>query len=82
MVTAPVLLLRGRQTALSSFIADATQYIASHVPDSHVRELPGVGHFAPVIEPELVAMELVQFFESVGHDSVRQPAAASRRRES
>ena len=82
MVTAPVLLLRGRQTALSSFIADATQYIASHVPDSHVRELPGVGHFAPVIEPELVAMELVQFFESVGHDSVRQPAVASRRRES
>lgn len=31
--------------------------------------MPGVGHFAPVLEPEAVADELITFFESV-----RQPA--------
>jgi hypothetical protein len=34
-----------------------------------VRELPGVGHFAPLIAPEAIAAELVAFFESA-----RQPA--------
>ncbi|MGI8829611.1 MAG: alpha/beta fold hydrolase [Candidatus Limnocylindria bacterium] len=65
MVTAPVLLLRGQQTALGTWFADATQHIAQHVADPHVRELPGVGHFAPVIAPEPIAMELIRFFESV-----------------
>ena len=31
--------------------------------------MPGVGHFAPLLEPEAVADELITFFESV-----RQPA--------
>lgn len=77
MVDAPVLLLRGQQTALSTFVADATQYIASHVRNPHVRVLRAAGHFAPVIKPEPLALELIQFFDSVGRDSVQHPAAAS-----
>jgi pimeloyl-ACP methyl ester carboxylesterase len=64
-VSAPVLLLRGRQTLLGTWFADAVQYIAQHVRDAHVREAPGAGHFAPVLEPELIARELTGFFESV-----------------
>jgi pimeloyl-ACP methyl ester carboxylesterase len=69
MVAAPVLLLRGRQTLLGTFFADAARHIAQHVSDPHFRELPGAGHLAPLIAPETIATELVSFFESV-----RQPA--------
>jgi pimeloyl-ACP methyl ester carboxylesterase len=69
MVSAPVLLLRGQQTALGTWFADATGHIAQHLSDPHVRELPGTGHFAPVIAPEPLAKELMRLFESV-----RQPA--------
>jgi len=68
-VAAPVLLLRGQQTELRTFFADAAQHIAQHIPDPHVRELQGVGHFAPLLAPESIAEELISFFESV-----RQPA--------
>lgn len=68
-VAAPVLLLRGRQTLLGTFFADAARHIAQHVPDPQVRELQGVGHFAPLLAPESIAEELISFFESV-----RQPA--------
>lgn len=74
MVTAPVLLLRGQQTALGTWFDGATRHIAEHVSDSHVRDLPGAGHFAPVIAPELIAMELIRFFESVPQELARQPA--------
>ncbi len=63
-VAAPVLLLRGEQTLLGTFFADVERYLAQHVVDAHVRELPGVGHFAPLLEPELIAKELISFFES------------------
>ena len=68
-IAVPVLLLRGEQTRLGTFFADAAQLIAQHVAEPQVCELPGVGHFAPVLEPESVADELITFFESV-----RQPA--------
>jgi pimeloyl-ACP methyl ester carboxylesterase len=74
MVTAPVLLLRGQQTALGTWFADATRHIAQHVSDPHVRELPGAGHFAPALTPEPIAMELIRFFESVPQELARQPA--------
>ena len=65
-LTVPVLLLRGQETRLSTFVADSEQYVAQHVADPHVREpLPGLGHFAPVVAPEPVAKELISFFESV-----------------
>jgi pimeloyl-ACP methyl ester carboxylesterase len=68
-VAAPVLLLRGQRTRLRTFFADAVQYLAQHIPDAEVRELPGVGHFAPLLQPEAVADELITFVESI-----RQPA--------
>lgn len=68
-ITAPVLLLLGRQTRLGTFFSDSARFIAQHLADPQVWELPGVGHFAPVLAPESVAEELVTFFESA-----RQPA--------
>lgn len=64
-VAAPVLLLRGQQTLLAASFADSDQHIAQHVADPHVRELPGLGHFAPVLAPEPIAKELTSFFGSV-----------------
>jgi pimeloyl-ACP methyl ester carboxylesterase len=68
-ITVPVLLLLGRQTRLSAFFSGSARFIAQHVADAHVWELPGVGHFAPVLAPESVAEELITFFEPA-----RQPA--------
>jgi pimeloyl-ACP methyl ester carboxylesterase len=65
----PVLLLRGQQTRRAAFYTDTEQYVAEHVPDPHVRGLPGVGHFAPTVAPEPVAEALVSYF-----GSVRKPA--------
>jgi pimeloyl-ACP methyl ester carboxylesterase len=64
-VTAPVLLLTGEETLLEAAFGDATRHIAAHVADARVREVPGVGHFAPVAAPERVAAELISFFEEV-----------------
>jgi pimeloyl-ACP methyl ester carboxylesterase len=64
-----VLVLMGQQTRLRPFFTAAAEFIAQHVTDSQVWELPGVGHFAPVLAPESVADELITFFESA-----RQPA--------
>jgi pimeloyl-ACP methyl ester carboxylesterase len=68
-VAAPVLLLRGQRTRLGTFFADAVQYLAHHIPDAEVRVLPGVGHFAPLLQPEAIADELIALVESI-----RQPA--------
>jgi pimeloyl-ACP methyl ester carboxylesterase len=58
----PTLLMRGTGSALRLF-RDAVEHAAVHVPDARVRELPGAGHFAPILEPEPVAEELIRFFE-------------------
>ena len=63
-ITVPVLVLTGQQTRLRPFFSSAAQYIARHVADSQIWELPGAGHFAPVLAPESVADELITFFES------------------
>jgi pimeloyl-ACP methyl ester carboxylesterase len=68
-IAVPVLLLLGEQTRLGTWFAEAAQLIAQHVPDPQIWKLPGLGHLAPVLEPESVADELTTFFESV-----RQPA--------
>ena len=68
-IAVPVLLLLGEETRLRTWFADAAQLIAEHVPHPQIWKLPGVGHFAPVLEPESIADELTTFFEPV-----RQPA--------
>jgi pimeloyl-ACP methyl ester carboxylesterase len=83
-VAVPVLVLRGQQTQLGTFFADGARHIVRHVSDAHVRELPGAGHFAPLLAPEPIAKELIGFFgsvrqvavrhESIRPESARQPA--------
>lgn len=63
-VAAPVLLLRGQQTLLGTWFADAARHIAQHVVDPHLCELLGVGHFAPLLAPEAIAKEVISFFAS------------------
>ncbi|NUT92508.1 MAG: alpha/beta hydrolase [Saccharothrix sp.] len=69
-VGAPVLLLVGRRTRLHPFFTASARFLAEHVPDAQVWELPGLGHFAPVLAPRSVAEELVTFFESSGQKSI------------
>jgi pimeloyl-ACP methyl ester carboxylesterase len=64
-VRSPVLVLRGQQTLLTSLWGESAEHVARHAPDTHIRELLGVGHLAPVLAAELVAEELVSFIESV-----------------
>jgi pimeloyl-ACP methyl ester carboxylesterase len=64
-VSVPVLILRGEQTLLTSLWGESAEHVARHVPDTHIRELSGVGHFAPVLAPELLSTELISFIESV-----------------
>ncbi len=68
-ITAPVLLLRGQQTALATLFTDAAQHVAQHVADPHVRELADLGHIAPILAPERIADELIPFLHSA-----QQPA--------
>jgi len=65
-VAAPVLLLRGERTRRGTFYTDSEAHVARNVADPHVREpLPGLGPWAPVLEPESVAGEMISIFESV-----------------
>lgn len=73
-VTAPVLVLRGGQTLLGTWFADAARHIAQHASDAQVRELPAAGHFAPVLAPEPMVKELIRFFESVRREPARRSA--------
>jgi pimeloyl-ACP methyl ester carboxylesterase len=64
-VSVPVLVLRGEQTLLTSLWGESAEHIAWHVADTHIRELSGVGHFAPLLAPEPLSEELISFIESV-----------------
>ncbi len=63
-IRVPVLVLTGQQTRLHPFFSAAAEFITQHVTTSQIWELPGVGHFAPVLAPQSVADELTTFFES------------------
>ena len=67
-ITVPVLVLEGEQTALS-WMRRSTRYLVDHVPDCAVRTVPGAGHAAPGLAPEVLARELAHFIET-------QPARA------
>jgi pimeloyl-ACP methyl ester carboxylesterase len=62
-ISAPVLALWGTETTHRAFVSKSAQHLARHAA-GHVRELAGVGHFAPLVAPEFVAKELAHFFES------------------
>lgn len=61
-ITVPVVQLHGSPAALGDWARDSVRYVADHVADPHVREIPGAGHLGPYCQPEAVADELVQFF--------------------
>jgi pimeloyl-ACP methyl ester carboxylesterase len=63
-ITVPVMVLTGQRTRLLPFFSASAAFIAQHVASASVWELPGAGHFAPVLAPESVVDELVTFFDS------------------
>jgi pimeloyl-ACP methyl ester carboxylesterase len=64
-IDVPVLLLRGEQTRRTAFYRDCEHFVADHIPDTRIRRLPGIGHFAPNVAPKPVAEALVTFFGSL-----------------
>jgi pimeloyl-ACP methyl ester carboxylesterase len=66
-ISAPVAVLLGSDT--KPFFTASAQYVADHVPNARVHEIPGVGHAAPLTHPEALAEALIEFFASA-----QQPA--------
>ncbi len=61
-IGAPVLVLHGTDT--KRFLATGARYVADHVPNATLREIPGAGHAAPLTHPEALAEALTEFFSS------------------
>jgi pimeloyl-ACP methyl ester carboxylesterase len=63
-IDAPVLVLLGQQTRLATWFTDSAHHVVRHATEAHIRELAGVGHFAPLVAPEPIAKEMISFFAS------------------
>ena len=59
-VSAPVVVLLGSDT--KPFFTTSAQYVADHVPNARIHELPGVGHAGPLTHPEVLAEVFSEFF--------------------
>ena len=59
-ISAAVLVLHGSDTR--PFLATGARYVAGHVPNATLREIPGAGHAAPLTHPEALAEALTEFF--------------------
>ena len=66
-ISAPVLVLLGSET--KPLFTRSAQYVIEHVPNARIREVPGVGHAAPVTHPAALSEALMEFF-SYGEDAV------------
>lgn len=64
-MTAPTVFLVGTETLLNQGFRCAALHLADQVENAHVREVPDVGHFAPVNASDVVAAEVTRFLESV-----------------
>jgi pimeloyl-ACP methyl ester carboxylesterase len=60
-ITVPILYLHGERTP-TTWYREGVRHVANHVADLHVVEIPGVGHFAPLLAPERIASELIRMF--------------------
>lgn len=60
----PVLDLHGSRTP-TTWYAEGARHVAGHVADLRQVEIVGAAHLAPHLAPELIAHELVRFFEAV-----------------
>ncbi len=61
-IQAPVVVLLGSDT--KPFFTTSARYVADHVPNARVHEIPGAGHAAPLTHPEALAEALTEFFAS------------------
>jgi pimeloyl-ACP methyl ester carboxylesterase len=59
-ISAPVLVLLGSDT--KPFFTASARYVADHVPNARIQEIPGAGHAAPLTHPEALAEALTEFF--------------------
>jgi pimeloyl-ACP methyl ester carboxylesterase len=59
-ISAPVMVLLGSDT--KPFFNTSAKYVADHVPNARIREIPGAGHAAPLTHPEALAQALTAFF--------------------
>lgn len=64
-ITSPVLAMYGSRTVLRDWFAAGARHIAEHAADVRVREVPGTGHWGPVMGAEAIAEELTGFFAAV-----------------
>ena len=64
-ISAPVVALWSPETTNRTWVKKSARHLAQHVADGYVRELPGGGHFTPLVAPELLAKELTSFFEAI-----------------
>jgi pimeloyl-ACP methyl ester carboxylesterase len=62
-ITAPVLVLLGSNAgALWPWFTESARYIAEHIPNVSVREIPDAGHCGAWVKPERYAEEIIRFF--------------------
>jgi pimeloyl-ACP methyl ester carboxylesterase len=61
-VDVPVLILLGQKTSMERWFTESAQYFSQHLPNAHIRQLPGIGHFAPLVAPESIADQMIAFF--------------------
>jgi pimeloyl-ACP methyl ester carboxylesterase len=66
-ISTPVLVLHGSDT--KPFFMASARYVADHVSNARVHEIPGAGHAAPLTHPEVLAGALTEFFSPA-----KQPA--------
>jgi pimeloyl-ACP methyl ester carboxylesterase len=59
-ISVPVAVLQGSDT--KPFFTTSARHVTTHVPNARVHEIPGVGHAAPLTQPEALAEALTEFF--------------------
>lgn len=63
-IEAPVLAMNGERSALHAWFSRGVRHVTDHAPHARARQIPGAGHWGPVLSPEPIARELVSFFEA------------------
>ena len=61
-VSVPVTVVIGADT--KPFFVDSARYVAEHIPDARIQEIPGVAHAAPLTHPEALAQAFTGILES------------------
>ncbi|MFI7482745.1 alpha/beta fold hydrolase [Kocuria sp. M1R5S2] len=59
-ISAPVLVLAGSDT--KPYATAGARYVADHVRNAQIHEIPGAGHAVPLTHPEALAQALTEFF--------------------